>query len=78
MHGDPVNSARANFMGTALALFCLAFIPWALVTAWRRKPVFITSMERSFMVVVMGFMVLTLLRWGVVLGIMWWQRNHGA
>src|SRR5437879_4974629 len=33
MHGDVPNSLRANAVGTLLAVFCLALIPWNLASA---------------------------------------------
>src|SRR5262249_50746612 len=36
VRGDVKNSLRANWVGTLLAAFCVAFIPWALVGVARR------------------------------------------
>ena len=47
MHGDPINSLRANWVGTGLALFCLALIPWALASVWLKRPLFVVSLERA-------------------------------
>jgi Protein of unknown function (DUF2752) len=71
MRGDLVNSLRANSVGTLLALFWLALIPWGLLSAWRAKPVWVRSVERTLTWVVLVFLVLTLLRWGFVLGVGW-------
>jgi hypothetical protein len=67
IRGDVGNSLRANAAGTALAAFCLAFIPWAVLTAWRGHLLFIRSVERALTRVVFVFLVLMLLRWGIVL-----------
>jgi hypothetical protein len=72
MHGDPANSLRANAVGTLLAMFLLALIPWSLVSAVRGRAVFIQSMERALTVVVGVFLVLMLARWLVVLALTWW------
>jgi len=35
VRGDLENSLRANAVGTLLALFCLAVVPWSLICALR-------------------------------------------
>lgn len=69
MRGDVINSLRANSVGTLLALFWLALIPWSLLSAWRSRPVFIVSLERAVTWAVIVFLVLLLVRWGVVVGL---------
>ena len=76
MHGDPLNSLRANWVGTGLALFCLALIPWALASVWLKRPLFIVSLEKAMTVAVVGFLVFMLLRWGIVLLLIWWERHY--
>ena len=71
MHGDPVNAARANAVGTLLAVFCLLVVPWSVVSAWRGRYLFIVSAERALIVCLLTFVVLMLARWGIVLGLMW-------
>jgi hypothetical protein len=73
LHGDVLGSMRANWVGTLLALFCLAFIPWALVSVARRQPVFVRSLEKSLMVVIISLLVLMLSRWGVNMGVAWYN-----
>jgi hypothetical protein len=75
MHGDPLSSLRANWVGTGLAVFCLALIPWALASVLLKRPLFIVSLERAMTITVVGFLVLMLLRWGVVLLLYWWARH---
>jgi Protein of unknown function (DUF2752) len=77
MHGDLENSLRANAVGTLLALFGLAVIPWSLASVWRKRPLFITSMERATLWIVIIFVVLLLTRWFVVVGLMWWNGGPG-
>jgi hypothetical protein len=72
MHGDVPNSLRANAVGTLLALFCLALIPWCLVSAACRRTLFLPSLERALTLVVLVFLTLMLLRWGIVLVLAWW------
>jgi Protein of unknown function (DUF2752) len=67
-HGDVANSLRANYVGTALAVFCVLLVPWNLFCAWRGRYLFIRSAERALLVVVGMFLFLMLLRWGIVLG----------
>jgi hypothetical protein len=76
MHGDPVNSLRANWVGTGLAIFCLALIPWGLASVWLKRPLFIVSLERALAVSVVTFLVVMLLRWGIVLLLIFWDRYY--
>jgi hypothetical protein len=76
MHGDVANSLRANAVGTLLALFCLALIPWNLASAYLRRPLFVRSIERTLTFLVLAFLGLMLLRWGVVLALYWWQSRN--
>jgi len=76
MHGDPLNSLRANWVGTGLALLCLALIPWAVASVWLKRPLFLVSLERAAAVSVVGFFVIMLLRWGIVLLLIWWERHY--
>jgi hypothetical protein len=72
MHGDVLNSLRANAVGTLLALFCLMLIPWCLGSAVCRRTLFLHSAERALTGVVLVFLSLMLLRWGLVLAWAWW------
>ena len=76
MHGDPVNSLRANWVGTGLAVFCLALIPWALASVWLGRPLFVVALDRAMAYAVVGFLAVMLLRWGIVLALIWWQRHY--
>jgi hypothetical protein len=67
MHGDLVNSLRANAVGTLLALVCLAYVPWALWCAVRGRRYLILSFEWALIRLVVVFLVLMLLRWAIVL-----------
>ena len=69
MHGDLENSLRANAVGTLLALFGLALVPWSLASLLRERLLFIVSVERTVLGVVLIFVVLLLTRWLVVLGL---------
>jgi hypothetical protein len=67
MHGDLGNSLRANFAGTALAVFFMALVPWCLVCSVRGKVVLVRSWDWVLVRIVLVFLVLLLLRWGMVL-----------
>jgi hypothetical protein len=67
LHGDVMNSLRANAVGTLLAFFCLALIPWSLLITLRGKYLWVNSIERASLWIGGAFMLLLLLRWGIVL-----------
>lgn len=69
IRGDLWNSIQANFVGTMLALVCLAYVPWAFYCAIRGRSLWITSMEQVLVRLIVVFMVLTLLRWLVVVAL---------
>ena len=73
MHGDLLNSARANWVGTLLALFCLLVIPWAVLSVCFGRALFVGSLERAMVLVVMILLVLMFARWGGVLLLAWWN-----
>jgi hypothetical protein len=67
VRGNLWYSLRANWVGTGLALFCAALIPWALASALRGRYFWIRSVEAPLAVLVGVFTVTMLVRWGVVL-----------
>ena len=67
VRGDLWHSAQANFVGTLLALLCLVLIPWSLFSAFRGRLVWVRSLEPILVSLVVGFLVLLLFRWAVVL-----------
>ena len=75
MHGDLWNSLRANAVGTVLAAFCLALVPWSLVCAVRGRTYFVVSLERALTKIVLVFLTLMLVRWGVVLLMIWLKQK---
>jgi hypothetical protein len=74
MHGDLANSLRANAVGTLMALFGLLVIPWSLASAVCKRPLFIASLERALLGIVLIFVVLLFTRWLLVLGLTWWSK----
>jgi hypothetical protein len=73
MRGDLANSLRANGVGTLLALFWLALIPWSIASAVARRYLLIASAQRATLVAVIAFVALLLGRWAWVLGWGWWN-----
>ena len=67
MKADPVNSAKANWVGTGLALACLVAVPWAAASAMRGRYFVIGSFEKASTVGVVVLLVLMFSRWGAVL-----------
>jgi hypothetical protein len=67
IRGDVWNSLRANAAGTLLGVVCLAFVPWAMVSAWRAQMLGIRSAEETLGRIVIVFLVVMLVRWGIVL-----------
>lgn len=67
VRGDLWHSAQANFVGTLLAVLCLAVIPWSLASAFQGRVVWIRSFEYVLVRLVVGFLILLLLRWAIVL-----------
>lgn len=74
MHGEIAASLRANAVGTLLALFFVALIPWSLISAMRGRWIWIQRLEPWLLGAVIVFVGLALIRWGVVLAARWWTR----
>jgi hypothetical protein len=72
VRGDVINSLRANAVGTLLALTCLLYLPWAALCAVRGRLYLIRSIEGTLTRLVVIFLVLMLLRWGLVLALGGW------
>jgi hypothetical protein len=77
MHGDPWNSLKANAVGTLLAVVCLLFIPWSLACVFCKRTVFIRSIEKTVTVLVLAFLGLMLLRWGIVVWMIYREGGSG-
>lgn len=74
IRGDLVNGVQANSVGVLLALVLLAAIPWCVASAVCERTLFVRSVERTLMIVVIGLLSLMLLRWVLFLGLMYWTR----
>jgi len=75
IHGDVINSLKANWVGTLLATLGLAFIPWSLASAARRRYIFIESLELVLIKLIVGFLILMLLRWSIVVAWTWLDKT---
>ncbi len=69
VRGDVWHSMQANWVGTILAILWMAIIPWSILSALLGRPLFMLSIERTLTKLVIGFVVLMLLRWVIVLGL---------
>jgi hypothetical protein len=67
LHGDLVNSLRANCAGTMLALLGLGYLPWSILSIVRGRWLFFRNVENVLIGLVFGFVGVMLLRWGIVL-----------
>jgi hypothetical protein len=67
VRGDLVDSVKANWVGTGLAVFCILFIPWAVVSTVRGRYLWVRNVEGVLGLLVGVFTVLMLARWGFVL-----------
>jgi len=70
-HGDVRNSLRANAVGTLLAVFCVALVPWGVLSLVRGRLLGVRSIERALTWVVAVFLTLLLVRWAIVLARGW-------
>jgi hypothetical protein len=67
VRGDLGNSLQANTVGTLLAGFCLFLIPWSVASAWNGRLLFVRSFDLVIVRLVLTFVVLLFVRWGLVL-----------
>ncbi len=77
MHGDPLNSMRANWVGTLLATYCLFLVPWSFGSVILKRPLFVLSLERMVAISIFTFLAILLLRWGTVLLLIWLNKQPG-
>ena len=75
MKGDIANSLRANAVGTLLAGFWLALIPWSLASSICGRPILLVSIEKAVLRALIFFLTLLLLRWIIVLCMMGWNSR---
>ena len=73
IRGDIWNSLQANAVGTALGLFCLLFIPWSIASALVGRLIGISNVERTMVRLVAGFVILLVVRWGMVIAMTLWS-----
>lgn len=73
IRGNVWNSLRANQVGTLLAVAALLFIPWGLACAGSGRLLAIRNWEWWLIRLVLCFVILLFLRWGVVLALADWD-----
>jgi hypothetical protein len=71
IRGDVINSLRANAAGTLLAIFCLLLIPWCIGSAWFARSLFVRSAQWTFVIVMLSFLGLMVVRWLIIIGLAW-------
>lgn len=67
LRGDVPNSVRANAVGSLLAVFLVLLIPWAVASVVRGRLLYIASFERALTWTVAVFLMLLVVRWGIIL-----------
>jgi hypothetical protein len=72
MHGDVPASLRANPVGTLLAVYLLAMIPWNLAGAMRGRWLWVRRLEPWLLKAVIVFTTLAVVRWGLLLAVRRW------
>ncbi len=73
IRGDLWHSAQANFAGTLLAVGCLAFIPWSVLSALAGRLLAVRDFESLLVRCVLGFLAIMFGRWAIVLALLWCQ-----
>jgi hypothetical protein len=71
VRGDP-RAFQANCVGALLALVCLAAVPWCVASAFAGRTLFMRTAERWMIVFVVGLLGFMIVRWGLVLGGIYW------
>jgi len=69
VRGDLVNSKQANPVGMLLAGFLILLIPWGLASLWKGRSLFVRSLQVTGLVVLVFFVGLSLLRWGILMAL---------
>ncbi len=73
VRGRVLSSLQSNSVGTLLAAFCMLFLPWGAYAAARGRSPFVRSLEGALMIVVLTLLGLMVLRWGLVVALMWYS-----
>jgi hypothetical protein len=77
IHGDPLNSLRANFAGTVLATLGLIYVPWSILSALRGRFLYVRSLELTLFRLSIVFLILLFGRWGMALALAYWWPSGG-
>ncbi len=75
VRGDVWQALKANAVGAGLALVGLVMLPWCLVSAWRARWLWFRRIEPILIRLTVLFLVTMFGRWGIVLLLMWWNRE---
>jgi hypothetical protein len=67
VHGDVVNSLKANWVGTLLCVAIAVLTPWAAVSAYRGRLWGVRNGEMFATILLTGLLVLMMSRWAVVM-----------
>ncbi len=67
VRGDVLNSIRANWVGTLMAIVCLGLIPWCLVSVYLGRSLFVRSIEMPLSMGIIVLLSLLLIRWVIIL-----------
>lgn len=73
VRADVRGSLEANWVGTLLAGFCLLLIPWATLSVVLGRAVFVRSLEKALIAVLVTLLALMLLRWVLVVAVLFYQ-----
>lgn len=77
VRGDVWNALQANAVGAGLAALGIVFVPWSLISVWRRRWLWFRSIEPVAIRLLVIFLIAMFARWGIVLLWMWWERMSG-
>jgi hypothetical protein len=67
MHGDVVNSMRANWVGTLFCASIVVLIPWAVAGAYRGRLLWVRNGELFATILLSSLLILMMARWVWVL-----------
>jgi hypothetical protein len=76
VRGQLISSCQANPMGTVLAGVCLALIPYGLYCGVRGRRLWVRDYEALLPRMILVFVMLLFISWGIRLGIRWWRTGQ--
>lgn len=75
VRGDLWNALQANAVGVGLAVLGLIFVPWSLVSVFRRRWLWFRKIEPIIIKLMVCFLIAMFARWGIVLIWIWWSGS---